>query len=232
MPLGPTMHMLAAAESGALTLLLTNPIWVVKTRLCLQCDSGSSAEYRGMVHALAEIYKTEGIRGLYRGFVPGMLGVSHGAIQFMTYEEMKNAYNEYRKLPIDTKLVCISLTSYNHMTKKRVAYASLYNLCIYRYRRSIYPVYIRCPCYLAAVQRSSSLAYSHPTHLEVDWEYARLIRVSSFSFSLSSHAGHKRISGIRSDVEANCRRGNISISGGAGTPAGSSSSIQRHLGLH
>lgn len=108
MPLGPTMHMLAAAESGALTLLLTNPIWVVKTRLCLQCDSGSSAEYRGMVHALAEIYRTEGIRGLYRGFVPGMLGVSHGAIQFMTYEEMKNAYNEYRKLPIDTKLVCMS----------------------------------------------------------------------------------------------------------------------------
>lgn len=34
-----------------------------------------------------------------------MLGVSHGALQFMTYEEMKNAYNEYRKLPIDTKLV-------------------------------------------------------------------------------------------------------------------------------
>jgi len=105
MPLGPAMHMLAAAESGALTLLLTNPIWVVKTRLCLQCDAASSAEYKGMIHALGQIYKEEGVRGLYRGFVPGMLGVSHGAIQFMTYEEMKNAYNEYRKLPIDTKLV-------------------------------------------------------------------------------------------------------------------------------
>lgn len=34
-----------------------------------------------------------------------MLGVSHGALQFMTYEEMKNAYNQYRKLPIDSKLV-------------------------------------------------------------------------------------------------------------------------------
>ena len=40
-----------------------------------------------------------------QGFVPGMLGVSHGALQFMTYEEMKNRYNQYRKLPIDTKLV-------------------------------------------------------------------------------------------------------------------------------
>lgn len=82
-----------------------------------------------MVHALAEIYRTEGIRGLYRGFVPGMLGVSHGAIQFMTYEEMKNAYNEYRKLPIDTKLVCMRYK--NHMTKKRVAYASGYIQWVY-----------------------------------------------------------------------------------------------------
>jgi len=42
-----------------------------------------------------------------KGFVPGMLGVSHGAIQFMTYEEMKNYYNNYRMLPIDNKLVRI-----------------------------------------------------------------------------------------------------------------------------
>lgn len=34
-----------------------------------------------------------------------MLGVSHGAIQFMTYEELKNFYNQQRKMPIDTKLV-------------------------------------------------------------------------------------------------------------------------------
>ena len=61
--------MLAAAESGILTLLLTNPIWVVKTRLCLQTDvvgKENSNAYRGMVHALAQIYKEEGVRGLYR----------------------------------------------------------------------------------------------------------------------------------------------------------------------
>lgn len=68
LPLGPSMHMLAAAQSGALTLVLTNPIWVVKTRLCLQYGEvdGKSAEYRGMVQALAQIYKEEGIRGLYK----------------------------------------------------------------------------------------------------------------------------------------------------------------------
>ena len=41
-----------------------------------------------------------------------MLGVSHGALQFMTYEEMKNAYNIYRKLPIDSKLVRKSILNF------------------------------------------------------------------------------------------------------------------------
>lgn len=106
-PLGPTLHMLAASEAGILTLIITNPIWVVKTRLCLQYElepASSMNAYRGMTDALVKIYRQEGIRGLYRGFVPGMFGVSHGALQFMTYEEMKNSYNNYRKLPIDTKL--------------------------------------------------------------------------------------------------------------------------------
>ncbi|KAH8411057.1 hypothetical protein KR222_011281, partial [Zaprionus bogoriensis] len=133
MPLGPYMHMLAAAESGALTLLLTNPIWVVKTRLCLQFDAASSAEYRGMMHALAEIYRAEGMRGLYRGFVPGMLGVSHGAIQFMTYEEMKNAYNEYRKLPIDTKLATSEYLAFAAMSKL-IAAAATYPYQVVRAR--------------------------------------------------------------------------------------------------
>ena len=60
---------------------------------------------RGMIDALVKMYRYEGIRGLYKGFVPGIFGVSHGALQFMAYEEMKNSYNSYRNLPIDTKLV-------------------------------------------------------------------------------------------------------------------------------
>lgn len=69
-PLGPSMHMFAAADAGVLTLLMTNPIWVVKTRLCLQyaddVNIAESKKYRGMVDALKKIYRTEGIRGLYK----------------------------------------------------------------------------------------------------------------------------------------------------------------------
>ena len=39
--LGPAQHMMAAAEAGIVTLVLTNPIWVIKTRLCLQFGEGS-----------------------------------------------------------------------------------------------------------------------------------------------------------------------------------------------
>lgn len=65
------MHMAAAAQAGVLTLVMTNPIWVVKTRLCLQYDgvataAKDSSRYGGMVDALSKIYKYEGIRGLYK----------------------------------------------------------------------------------------------------------------------------------------------------------------------
>jgi len=61
--------MLAASEAGILTLLMTNPIWVVKTRLCLQYENSldltSTKNYRGMMDGLVKIYRTEGLRGLY-----------------------------------------------------------------------------------------------------------------------------------------------------------------------
>jgi len=107
--LSPGMHMLAASEAGIMTLVLTNPIWVVKTRLCLQYGvtnpPPNTTIYKGFIDALIKIRRDEGFKGLYKGFVPGIWGVSHGAIQFMAYEELKNAYNiNYKNQPVDTKL--------------------------------------------------------------------------------------------------------------------------------
>jgi len=112
-----TENMLCASQSGVVTLAITNPIWVTKTRLCLQYErlrlkklgqlssssSSSSTLYSGMSNALAQIYRQEGFRGLYRGFVPGLFGVSHGIIQFTSYEEMKKFYNRYRGAAHDAR---------------------------------------------------------------------------------------------------------------------------------
>jgi solute carrier family 25 folate transporter 32 len=49
----------------------------------------SAGPYRGVWHAARQIAREEGIRGFYKGLLPSLLLVSHGAIQFMVYEELK-----------------------------------------------------------------------------------------------------------------------------------------------
>ncbi|XP_071239228.1 solute carrier family 25 member 32-like isoform X2 [Salvelinus alpinus] len=103
--LSATEHLLSATQAGVLTLTLTNPIWVTKTRLVLQYNADPTRkQYKGMIDALVKIYRHEGIPGLYRGYVPGLFGTSHGALQFMAYEELKRDYNKYKKMPSEAKL--------------------------------------------------------------------------------------------------------------------------------
>ncbi|XP_061920311.1 solute carrier family 25 member 32-like [Entelurus aequoreus] len=103
--LSATQHLVSAAEAGILTLTLTNPIWVTKTRLVLQYSSDPTRkQYKGMLDALVKIYRTEGVSGLYKGYVPGLFGTSHGALQFMAYEQLKRRYKRYKTVPSDAKL--------------------------------------------------------------------------------------------------------------------------------
>ncbi|KAJ2592480.1 mitochondrial FAD carrier protein flx1 [Coemansia sp. RSA 1797] len=86
--LSPAQHLLAGACAGALTQCVANPLWVVKTRVCTTSKSDPRA-YRGLVDGLHKLAKHEGRKGLYKGLAPGLLGVGHGGLQFMAYEEMK-----------------------------------------------------------------------------------------------------------------------------------------------
>ncbi|XP_016848267.1 solute carrier family 25 member 32 isoform X2 [Anolis carolinensis] len=118
--LGATEHLVSAAEAGAMTLCITNPIWVTKTRLVLQYEAGidsSKRQYKGMLDALIKIYKYEGIRGLYKGFVPGLFGTSHGALQFMVYEELKTKYNRYKNRQFDLKLSALEYITMAALSK-------------------------------------------------------------------------------------------------------------------
>lgn len=86
--LGPSLHLLSAAEAGSLVAVMTNPVWVVKTRLQLQAPGlGARPPYTGFSDAFTRILREEGFRALYRGLGPGLFLVSHGALQFMAYEE-------------------------------------------------------------------------------------------------------------------------------------------------
>ncbi|KAM5462905.1 mitochondrial FAD carrier protein flx1 [Microsporum audouinii] len=81
-------YFLASGTSGVLTTILTNPIWVIKTRM-LSTGAHVPGAYPSMISGLRQIYRTEGFSGFYQGLVPAMFGVSHGALQFMAYEELK-----------------------------------------------------------------------------------------------------------------------------------------------
>jgi hypothetical protein len=65
---------------GSVNALMTNPIWVVNTRMKLHPG--------GIVSSARGIYEREGWKGFYNGLVPSLILVSNPAIQFAAYEQM------------------------------------------------------------------------------------------------------------------------------------------------
>lgn len=95
--LGAGLHLISAAEAGALVCVLTNPVWLVKTRLQLQAPRhGSHKPYSGFMNALRLIVRDEGWCALYKGLGPSLLLVSHGSLQFMAYEEGRKFVSKLR----------------------------------------------------------------------------------------------------------------------------------------
>ncbi|KAI8925334.1 mitochondrial carrier domain-containing protein [Entophlyctis helioformis] len=86
------VHILAASQAGAISTLVTNPLWVVRTRIMTQPRipaPDSPYYYTSVLNALSTIYRQEGWIALYKGLGPSLVGVSHVAIQFPLYERLK-----------------------------------------------------------------------------------------------------------------------------------------------
>ncbi|KAJ3205860.1 Serine/threonine-protein phosphatase pp1 [Entophlyctis luteolus] len=108
--LPPAYHLFASALAGALTCLATNPFWLIKTRMCSDRATDPGA-YSGLWDGLKKTYRDGGIRALYKGLPMSLVGVSHGAVQFMVYEEMKK-WTAKGNFKMDSfQIVGMSLTS-------------------------------------------------------------------------------------------------------------------------
>lgn len=88
--LGSLEHAIAGMGAGCTVLLLTNPIWVLKTRAILDVrENGRPRSYQGVVGELRHLWRQGGVPALYKGLGPGLLGTSHGAIQISAYERIR-----------------------------------------------------------------------------------------------------------------------------------------------
>ncbi|KAI6714345.1 hypothetical protein PZA11_007810 [Diplocarpon coronariae] len=85
--------------AGASSTMVTNPIWVIKTRLMSQVSSKSTANgarppwhYRSTFDAARKMYTTEGVLSFYSGLTPALLGLTHVGVQFPAYEYLKTKF--------------------------------------------------------------------------------------------------------------------------------------------
>ncbi|KAF2229843.1 calcium-binding mitochondrial carrier protein Aralar2 [Viridothelium virens] len=89
------VHLCAAATSGIITGTVTNPIWLVKTRLQLdrshaeRAGSVQARRYKNALDCTMQTVRNEGVRGLYRGLSASYLGITESTLQWVLYEQMK-----------------------------------------------------------------------------------------------------------------------------------------------
>jgi solute carrier family 25 (mitochondrial folate transporter), member 32 len=88
-------YLTASTASGVLSAIITNPIWVIKTRM-LSTAATDVGAYPGLISGLRSIIQKEGIRGCFHGLTPTLFGVSHGSLYFLAYEKLNRRRREQR----------------------------------------------------------------------------------------------------------------------------------------
>uniref|UniRef100_K3Z5X6 Mitochondrial adenine nucleotide transporter ADNT1 n=3 Tax=Setaria TaxID=4554 RepID=K3Z5X6_SETIT len=88
--LSPLLRLGAGACAGIIAMSATYPMDMVRGRITVQTDK-SPYQYRGMFHALGTVYREEGFRALYRGWLPSVIGVvPYVGLNFAVYESLKD----------------------------------------------------------------------------------------------------------------------------------------------
>uniref|UniRef100_A0A8C4NVF0 Solute carrier family 25 member 33 n=1 Tax=Dicentrarchus labrax TaxID=13489 RepID=A0A8C4NVF0_DICLA len=87
-PNSGVVHMSSAGVAAFVTNSLMNPVWMVKTRMQLEKKARGEKKMNALQCA-RYVYKTEGIRGFYRGLTASYAGISETMICFLIYETLK-----------------------------------------------------------------------------------------------------------------------------------------------
>jgi solute carrier family 25 (mitochondrial folate transporter), member 32 len=85
----------ASVEASILCTLVTQPIWVIKTRMLLNTNPRIS-EYQNLKREVREVYRQCGVKGALRGVELSLLLSFSGVIQMYVYEGSKLLYDRLR----------------------------------------------------------------------------------------------------------------------------------------
>ncbi|KAI1793278.1 mitochondrial carrier [Ganoderma leucocontextum] len=95
MPSKSANSMIAGAGGGLVASVATCPLDVIKTKLQAQRAVHGHEAYEGVVATVKNILKHDGIRGMYRGLGPTILGyLPTWAIYFAVYDGIKRHFGE------------------------------------------------------------------------------------------------------------------------------------------
>ena len=128
--------MIAGALAGSATVLITNPIWVINTRMTA-CQSPSeenelptlekspSTRKPTTLGTFLALIRTEGPLALFAGVLPALVLVINPILQYTIFEQLKDLLEKRRKVkPLDAfflgaigKLLATSIT-YPYITIK------------------------------------------------------------------------------------------------------------------
>ncbi len=107
--LGPWGAILTGGLSRAMAAVVSCPITVVKTRMEYAHIPGRASlpvpKYKNTFHALETIFKTEGMKGLYRGLTPTILSnAPFSAFYYLFYTRLQTRLQEYDLSPMMVNL--------------------------------------------------------------------------------------------------------------------------------
>nr|XP_057924961.1 mitochondrial coenzyme A transporter SLC25A42 [Doryrhamphus excisus] len=89
--LPPLPRLLAGSMAGTTATMLTYPLDMVRARMAVT----PKEMYSNILHVFVRISREEGLKTLYRGFAPTILGVvPYAGLSFFTYETLKKLHAE------------------------------------------------------------------------------------------------------------------------------------------
>jgi adenine nucleotide transporter 17 len=94
--------MIAGAIAGSATVLLTNPIWVVNTRMTTRKKTmdadGVPTKAPSTVGTTLALIKEEGPQALFAGVVPALVLVINPILQYTIFEQLKNVLEKKKRI--------------------------------------------------------------------------------------------------------------------------------------